>query len=132
MLSPTIGGTALFIVTLSAGEAVWSPRFYDYAMDAAPDGKEGLFTALASAPLFAAKLPTGALSGWLLATRCPGNGPCPGAPAGACDGRALWGIISAVTLTSPLAILVAQRWLRPAPRAGAGYSRVASAGVERG
>ena len=33
---------------------------YDYSMSLAPEGREGLFTALASAPLFAAKLPTGA------------------------------------------------------------------------
>ena len=37
-------------------------------MSLAPEGREGLFTALASAPLFAAKLPTGA-------------GPAPAAPA---------------------------------------------------
>lgn len=134
VLSPTIPGTALFIATLSAGEAVWSPRWYDYSMEAAPDGREGLFTALASAPLFAAKLPTGALSGWLLETHCAGNGPCPGAAAGNCDGRALWGIIAAVTFTSPVAILLCQRWLRPAPR-GSGYARVGSAqsaGGDRG
>ena len=35
-------------------------RRYDYSMSLAPEGREGLFTALASAPLFAAKLPTGA------------------------------------------------------------------------
>ena len=32
---------------------------YDYSMGVAPDGREGIFTALASAPLFAAMLPTG-------------------------------------------------------------------------
>ncbi len=51
----------LFVVTLSLGESVWSPRWYDYSMSLAPEGREGIFTALASAPLFAAKLPTGAL-----------------------------------------------------------------------
>ena len=54
---------ALMVATLSLGEAVWSPRWYDYSMAAAPDGREGLFTALASAPLFAAKLPTGGKTG---------------------------------------------------------------------
>ena len=53
-------GTALFVVTLSLGESFWSPRWYDYSMSLAPYGREGIFTALASAPLFAAKLPTGA------------------------------------------------------------------------
>ena len=50
----------LFVATLSLGESVWSPRWYDYSMSLAPEGREGIFTALASAPLFAAKLPTGA------------------------------------------------------------------------
>ena len=53
-------GAVLFVVTLSLGESVWSPRWYDYSMSLAPEGREGIFTALASAPLFAAKLPTGA------------------------------------------------------------------------
>ena len=52
-------GAALFVVTLSLGESFWSPRWYDYSMSLAPYGREGIFTALASAPLFAAKLPTG-------------------------------------------------------------------------
>jgi len=117
---PAVGA---FVATLSLGEAVWSPPWYTYSMQAAPDGHEGLFTALASAPLFAAKLPTGALSGWLLEHHCPGNGPCPGpgdpgpVPApGACDPRTLWGVIAAITLTSPLTLLLFQRWLRPAAR----------------
>jgi hypothetical protein len=53
-------GALLFVVTLSLGESIWSPRWYDYSMSLAPHGREGIFTALASAPLFAAKLPTGA------------------------------------------------------------------------
>lgn len=43
-------------------------RRYDYSMSLAPEGREGLFTALASAPLFAAKLPTGAL--YILGSLC--------------------------------------------------------------
>ena len=136
----SLAGAAAFVATLSVGEAVWSPPWYSYSMAVAPDGHEGLFTALASAPLFAAKLPTGALSGWLLARFCPGNGPCPGpgdpgpVPSpGGCDPRSLWGVITAITLTSPLTILVFQRWLRPAEKkegggvgggGGARYERV--------
>ena len=57
-----VWGAALFVVTLSLGESFWSPRWYDYSMSLAPHCREGIFTALASAPLFAAKLPTGATS----------------------------------------------------------------------
>ena len=44
---------------------------YDYTMDVAPEGREGLFGAIAAAPLFLAKLPTGLLSGFLLDRYCP-------------------------------------------------------------
>ncbi len=60
----------------AVGEAVWSPRWYDYSMSVAPAGREGVWTAFASAPLFAAKLPTGMISGWLLEKYCPANGSC--------------------------------------------------------
>ena len=135
----SLAGAAAFVATLSVGEAVWSPPWYSYSMAVAPDGHEGLFTALASAPLFAAKLPTGALSGWLLARFCPGNGPCPGpgdpgpVPSpGGCDPRSLWGVITAITLTSPLTILVFQRWLRPAEtkEGGGGWAGVRKRGSD--
>lgn len=99
--------------------------------------------ALASAPLFLAKLPTGILSGVLLETFCPQGASCeateraacaasdpslpaPGAaPAalppsspvlGRCDSK-LWLVIGAITMASPLLITLFQRWLRPAPDA---------------
>lgn len=110
----------------------------DYSMGVAPHGREGIFTALASAPLFAAMLPTGMISGALLQAYCPDHGQCteagaansPGrrllsalagrglagggggtsaAPGGyECDGRALWTIVALITLSSPLAVLLTQ------------------------
>lgn len=51
--------TVLFVIQLSLGEAIWSPRWYDYSMSVAPEGREGVFTAMASAPLFLGKFVTG-------------------------------------------------------------------------
>lgn len=45
-LFETQWSAALFVAVLSVGEAVWSPRWYDYSMAVAPEGKEGVFTAL--------------------------------------------------------------------------------------
>ena len=59
------------------------------------------------------------LSGALLQRYCPDSGACDretGAQAGAlgaCDGRALWGVIGALTLTSPLLILLTQARAEP-------------------
>lgn len=53
--------TVAFVIQLSLGEAIWSPRWYDYSMSVAPEGREGVFTAMASAPLFLGKFVTGML-----------------------------------------------------------------------
>jgi len=65
----------LFVVFLSIGEAIWSPRLYEYTMTIAPEGREGTYTALSAAPLFAAKLLVGGVSGYMLTKYCPAGGP---------------------------------------------------------
>ena len=130
--SQTYLGALAFVVVLSLGEMAWSPRWYDYTMACAPEGKEGVFGALALAPLFLAKLPTGVLGGVLLRDYCPGRkgGDCVGAlgssegddgfddePSSSgkstkCDGFAVWGIIGLVTATSPLLIALFYTWLK--------------------
>ena len=92
----------LFVVTLSIGESLWSPRLYEYASNVAPRGQEGVYGSLSAAPLFLAKLPTGALSGALVATFLPEDGSRK-------QGQALWAVIGAISLTGPL-IMTAFRW----------------------
>merc|ERR1740129_283223 len=55
--STSITACVLFVVTLSIGEAMWSPRFYDYCMSVVQEGREGTYIALSSAPIFLVKLP---------------------------------------------------------------------------
>jgi hypothetical protein len=70
-LSTSIWACIVFVTLLSIGEAIWSPRLYDYTVSVCPEGREGTFMALSSAPLFLAKLPVGFLSGILLQRYCP-------------------------------------------------------------
>lgn len=65
----------LFTVFLSIGEAFWSPRIYEYAAAIAPKGQEASYMSLSVLPYFLAKFGAGSLSGWLLATYCPAEGP---------------------------------------------------------
>jgi hypothetical protein len=96
------------VVLLSLGEAIWSPRTYDYTYSIAPNGQEASFAALAAAPLFAAKIPVGLLSGYLLNTYCPEGGPN--------RGQIMWLIIGIVTLTSPILITLLEKVIRePVP-----------------
>jgi len=98
--SNTIGACILFIVLLSVGEAVWSPRLNDYTMTIVREGREGTYMALSSAPLFLAKLPVGFISGYLLQTFCPEEGPR--------RSRLMWFIIGLITATSP--VLLTLSW----------------------
>ncbi|DBB09683.1 hypothetical protein WJX82_003832 [Trebouxia sp. C0006] len=123
-LFTTEWATVLFVVQLSLGESIWSPRWYDYSMSVAPEGREGVFTAMASAPLFLGKFVTGTASGYLLGRFCPNDGvscaePDPGPQTAGyhCRGHMLWLIITLLTCMSPFGILISQKWLRPAAKA---------------
>ena len=92
--STTIWATIMFVIFLSIGEAMWSPRLYDYTMSVCQEGREGTFMALASAPLFLAKLPVGFLSGFLLERFCPEEGER--------QSQTMWLIIGLITASSPI------------------------------
>ena len=49
--STSIAACIIFVTVLSIGEAIWSPRLYDYTMQVCPEGREGTYMALSSAPL---------------------------------------------------------------------------------
>jgi len=89
----TVGSVISCIILISVGEALWSPRMYDYLMKVAPQGRERTFIALASIPLFLSQIPVGILSGWVLTNYCPSTSFC--------DGSSLWLVIGLVTSFSP-------------------------------
>jgi MFS family permease len=93
-----------FMVLLSIGEALWSPRLYEYAAAIAPQGQEASYMALTSLPLFGAKLVVGACSGWMLATYCPETGPR--------HPQTMWLIIGATALVTPLGAVVFRKFIQ--------------------
>jgi hypothetical protein len=84
----------MFVVILSIGEALWSPRLYEYTIFITEEGREGIYMALASSPMFIATLITGATSGMLLESFCPEKGPK--------QSWKMWTLIGLITLTSPV------------------------------
>jgi dipeptide/tripeptide permease len=99
--STSVTASVLFIVTLSLGEALWSPRLYEFTTRVAPAGREGTYTGLAQIPMFVAKPVVGFVSGALLARYCPPSGPR--------DSTTLWLIVGLSTLAGPVLIVL----LRP-------------------
>lgn len=84
----------MFVVILSIGEALWSPRLYEYTIFITEKGREGIYMALASSPMFIATLVTGATSGKLLETFCPEKGVK--------ESWKMWLLIGLITFTSPI------------------------------
>ncbi len=92
------------IAVLTVGEALWSPRLYEYNVAIAPQGQEATYVGLAKLPFFLAKLVVTPMSGWLLASYCPADGPR--------DPAMLWAIVGVTTLAGPLGMWLLQGWIR--------------------
>lgn len=93
----------LFQVVLSLGEAIYSPRVYDYTASIAPPGKEASYMAYSKAPMFFAKVAAGPATGLLLANLCPAEG--------ARNTELMWIIVGASTMLSPITLLIGRKWL---------------------
>ena len=94
----------LYVVVLSLGEALWSPRVYEYTASIAPKGQEASYMSLSYLPFFVAKLFVGSLSGLMLARYCP--------EAGARHSQTLWLLIALPTIITPLGLLALRRYIR--------------------
>lgn len=94
----------LFVVLLSVGEALWSPRLYEYAAAIAPKGQEASYMSLSMLPYFLAKILVGGSSGLLLERFCPAEGPR--------DSSTMWLIVAGTALITPVGALVFRRFLQ--------------------
>jgi MFS family permease len=99
----------LFVVMLSVGEALWSPRLYEYAAAVAPRDQEASYMALSLLPMFLAKFLVGILSGWLLATFCPAQGPR--------HPEIMWFLIGLMALITPVGTFLLRKQIQ-VPEAG--------------
>ena len=93
----------LFQVVLSIGEAIYSPRVYDYTASIAPPGREASYMAYSKAPMFFAKVAAGPASGLLLFHLCPEEGER--------NTELMWIIVGASTIISPITLWLGRKWL---------------------
>ena len=93
-----------FTVVLSVGEAIWSPRLYEYAAAIAPKGQEASYMALSVLPYFFAKFGAGSLSGWLLARYCPESGPR--------DIATMWALVGGMALITPVGAFAFRKYIQ--------------------
>jgi dipeptide/tripeptide permease len=113
--STSVSASVWFVVTLSIGEALWSPRLYEYTTVMAPRGREASYMGLSQVPMFIAKPIVGFLSGAMLTAYCP--------PAGPRNSQTMWLLIGAMTLVGPVLIYLLRDVIQPK---GEGVTRPAA------
>jgi MFS family permease len=103
-VNPVYIAIFLFTVGLSIGEALWSPRLYEYAASIAPKGQEASYMALSLLPYFFAKFGAGTLSGVLLSDFCPETGPR--------NPQLMWYLVACMAVITPLGTILLRKYIQ--------------------
>ncbi|MGD9549030.1 MAG: MFS transporter [Candidatus Krumholzibacteriia bacterium] len=91
----------LFIMTI--GEAMWQPRFLQYAAEIAPEGRTGAYMGVAQFPWFLTKMLVPLYSGLLMQKFVPAVGDR--------NPEVLWLVSAIVAMASPFLLIAAKGWI---------------------
>ena len=91
----------LFIMTI--GEAMWQPRFLQYAAEIAPKGRTGAYMGVAQFPWFLTKMLVPLYSGYMMQKYVPS--------AGQRDPETMWLYFSLIAISSTVLLLLAKNWV---------------------
>ncbi|MCK4660708.1 MAG: MFS transporter [Phycisphaerae bacterium] len=96
----TLGG---YLLIMTIGEAMWQPRFLQYAAEIAPEGRTGAYMGVAQFPWFLTKVIVPLYSGWFLQRYCPDEG--------AMSTETMWFIYACIAMTSTVILILARGWV---------------------
>jgi len=102
-LAPSFWTLLGYLVLMTVGEAMWQPRFLQYAAEIAPEGRTGAYMGVAQFPWFLTKVITSLYSGWFLSRYCPSEGPT--------DTQMMWLIYGLIAICSTVLLVLAKGWL---------------------
>lgn len=92
-----------YLLIMTIGEAMWQPRFLQYAAQIAPEGRTGEYMGVAQLPWFLTKMLVPALySGWMIQKYCPAEGPQ--------DPETMWLWFSFIAIASPILLVIFKPW----------------------
>lgn len=103
---PSIWTLIGYLLIMTIGEAMWQPRFLQYAAEIAPEGRTGAYMGVAQFPWFFTKVITSLYSGWFLMKFCPDN-----TPIEALSTESMWLWYGVIAMASPVLLVVARPWL---------------------
>ncbi len=91
----------LFIMTI--GEAMWQPRFLQYAAEIAPEGRTGAYMGVAQFPWFMTKMLVPLYSGIMMQRYCPA--------IGIRNPEGMWLIFAVIAMSSTVMLIIAKNWV---------------------
>lgn len=103
---PSLNMLITYLVFFSIGEALWQPRFLQYAAELAPEGKVAQYMGLANIPWIGVKLTTGFYSGYMLSRYCAAD-----MPQETLNTETMWFIYGCIALLSPIGLLIGRKWV---------------------
>ena len=102
-VGPTVTGLFAYILVLSIGEAMWQPRFLQYAAEIAPEGRTGAYMGVAQFPWFLTKMLVPLYSGIALTKWCPAQVPT--------STGTMWLVFGFVAIVTPILLFLAKGWI---------------------
>lgn len=93
-----------YILVMTVGEAIWQPRFFQYAAEIAPEGRTGEYMGVARLPWFLTKVLVPLLySGWMMDRYCPAEGSR--------NTETMWLIYAFIAVSTPIMLVAARGWM---------------------
>ncbi len=105
-VGPNIYLFLFYVLMMTIGEAMWSPRFLQWIAEIAPKGKVGLYMGVGQFPWFLDKVFTGFYSGYFLEKYCPKNTPVADLHTGT-----MWFIYGLIAIITPISLILAKNWM---------------------
>jgi POT family proton-dependent oligopeptide transporter len=106
VLGPNIWTLFAYLLIMTVGEAIWSPRFLQWIAEVAPPNMTGIYMGLGQFPWFLTKVITSLYSGWFLMRYCP-----EGVPPAEMNTEMMWFIHGTIAITTPVALVLLRRWM---------------------
>ena len=95
---------AAYLLIMTIGEAMWQPRFLQYAAEIAPEGRTGQYMGVAQLPWFMTKVLVPLVySGRMMDKYCPADGPK--------STESMWLIFGCIAMGSTVMLLLARSWI---------------------
>ncbi|MFH1110024.1 MAG: MFS transporter [Planctomycetota bacterium] len=92
-----------YILIMTIGEAMWQPRFLQFAAEIAPEGRTGEYMGVAQLPWFLTKVLVPWLySGWMMDRYCPTEGPK--------STEFMWLVFGCIAIASTILLMLGKPW----------------------